>query len=352
MSKPEKSQINPHKRAARPEFWQLSMRSCQLAGGVHVAFFFIFLALDSPLLACVNVISVGMYVYAYRAFKQRHNRLAIMLIRIEVLGYAGLCTLLIGWDSGVHYFLLMFIPPLFVSMRARSAWLLVACLWAYYVALNVLMWNIEPLQPISSHALLALQAFNLTVVFGMFSYLSLFYVGTVTRAQQRLQHMATVDSLTGLFNRGHMIALVEKQLSRHRRNPDDLALMLMDLDHFKQINDQYGHAAGDRVLGAVSRVLQDSMREQDYIGRWGGEEFLAVLPQTDIEQAARSAERLRSAVEALVIESDGARISVTLSIGITQYRSEEALSTAIARADNALYAGKAAGRNRVEISLG
>ncbi|MBA6418848.1 diguanylate cyclase [Pseudomonas neustonica] len=342
---------NPHKRDARPEFWQLSMRCCQLAGGVDVAFFFIFLILGSPVLAWVNVISVAMYVYAYRAFSQRRNRLAIMLIRTEVLVHAGLGTVLVGWESGFHYFLLMFIPALFVSMRARSAWILAVCLWLYYVGLDVLMWYIEPLQPISSGALLGVHVFNLTIVFCMFSYLALFYVVTVTRAHRRLARMATTDPLTGLFNRRHIIELTEKELARHHRRPSNLTFMLMDIDHFKQINDQFGHDMGDRALVAVSKALQGALREQDFIGRWGGEEFLVILPDTDLEQATASAERLRSAIESLELEQDGERVSVTLSIGITQYRAEELLSSAVARADHALYAGKSAGRNRVEIAL-
>ncbi len=348
---PGKHSATSQKRDARPEFWDLSMRCCQLAGSVDVAFFFIFLVLGSPILAWVNVISVAMYVCAYRAFQQRRNSLAILLIRIEVLVHAGLGTVLVGWDSGFHYFLLMFIPALFVSMHARSAWVLAICLWIYYVALDVLMWFVEPLQPISSNALLGVHIFNLTTVFFMFSYLSLYYVITVTRAHKRLARMATTDSLTSLFNRRHMIALTEKELARHHRRPSNLTFMLMDIDLFKQINDDYGHDTGDRVLSGVSQLLQESMREQDFIGRWGGEEFLAVLPDTDMEQAAASAERIRRAVEGLVIENDCARISVTLSIGITQYRADEPLSTAIARADHALYAGKSAGRNRVEVAL-
>lgn len=326
------------------------MRCCQLAGSVDVAFFFIFLALGSPILAWINVVSVAMYIYAYRAFRQRRNRLAILLIRTEVLVHAGLGTVLVGWESGFHYFLLMFIPALFVTMRARSAWILVGCMWIYYVGLDVLMWYIEPLQPISSNALLAVHIFNLTVVFGMFAYLALFYVITVTRAHKRLARMATTDSLTGLFNRRHMIALTEKELARHYRRPSNLTFLLLDVDHFKQINDRYGHDIGDRVLSGVSQMLTDSMREQDFIGRWGGEEFLAVLPETDLSQAEASAERIRKAVESLVIECDGQRLSATISIGITQYRAEELLSTAIARADRALYESKSAGRNRVEIA--
>lgn len=340
---------NPHKSEARPEFWQLSMRCCQVAGCVDIALFFIFLIMGSPILAWINVVSVAMYIYAYRAFDQRRNRLAILLIRTEVLVHAGLGTVLVGWGSGFHYFLLMFIPALFVSMRAHSAWILAGCLWAYYVGLDVLMWYIQPLQPISSNALLAVHVFNLTVVFCMFSYLALFYVITVTRAHKSLARMATTDSLTGLFNRRHMIALTEKVLARHHRRPSNLTLMLMDIDHFKQINDKYGHDTGDRVLEGLSHLLKRSMREQDFIGRWGGEEFLAVLPDTDLDQAAETAERIRKAIDALETESEDHKVRVSLSIGITQYRDEEVLSNAIARADYALYKGKSAGRNRVEV---
>ncbi|HCP54249.1 MAG TPA: GGDEF domain-containing protein, partial [Pseudomonas sp.] len=122
-------------------------------------------------------------------------------------------------------------------------------------------------------------------------------------------------------------------------------------DHFKQVNDQHGHDMGDRVLAAVSERLKCTIREQDFIGRWGGEEFLVVMPETDLAQANASAERIRQAIQELVIDSDQLQVRVTLSIGITQYQPEEMLSDAIARADHALYASKSAGRNRVDTTL-
>ncbi len=130
----------PYKIDTRPEFWRLSMRCCLLAGSIDVAFFFIFLTLDSPILAWINVISVAMYVSAYRAFIHRRNRLGFVLIQTEVLVHAGLGTVLVGWESGFHYYLLMFIPALFVSTRARIAWILAGHLWIYYAGLYVLMW--------------------------------------------------------------------------------------------------------------------------------------------------------------------------------------------------------------------
>lgn len=336
-------------RHSRPQFWQLARRCCQLAACVDVAFFFLFHALGSPILAWINIGSVSLYLLAFYLLHTRRNGLAISLIWIEVIVHATVGTLLIGWDSGFHYFLLMFIPALFAGMTKTRAWLAVAALWAFYVLLFALMWFVDPLQPISSNALLGVFLFNLTVVFSMFSYLALFYVSTVGNAQRKLRRMATTDSLTTLFNRRHMIELAEKEIARSERNQGSLAFLLLDIDHFKQFNDRYGHEVGDRVLIRVSEVVAGVLRLQDALGRWGGEEFLVMLPEADVQDALLIAERIRAAVEMDHWECGGVTLSVTLSVGLSQYRPGEGLSAVIARADLALYQGKEGGRNRVEM---
>lgn len=338
-------------RHSRPQFWQLARRCSQLAASVDVVFFFLFHLLGSPILAWINVASVSLYLVAIYLINIRRNGLAIALIWTEVIIHAALGTLMIGWDSGFHYFLLMFIPALFAGMPATKAWKAVAGLWAFYVLLFAIMWFVEPLQPISSNALLGVFLFNLTVVFCMFSYLSLFYVNTVSSAQRKLQLMATTDPLTGLFNRRHLIELAEKEIARNDRHPLRLTFLLLDIDHFKHFNDRYGHDLGDRVLERMSAVLASVLRTQDSLGRWGGEEFLAILPDTDAQQALVTAERIRAAVEEDLWECEGMPLSVTLSIGVSEYLPGEDLSVAIARADKALYQGKEGGRNRVELQL-
>ncbi|WP_373186053.1 GGDEF domain-containing protein [Halopseudomonas sp.] len=345
----DKANIAGGQGSGRPQFWQLARCCCQLAASVDVAFFFLFHLLGSPILAWINVVSVAIYMLAYWLLGARYNGPAIILIWIEVIIHAALGTLLIGWDSGFHYFLLMFIPALFAGMSRRNAWFAVGALWGYYVGLYAVMWFVEPLQPISPAGLLGVFLFNLTVVFCMFSYLSLFYVSTVSASQRALRRMATIDALTGLFNRRHMSDLAEKDIARHGRNPGELSFLLLDIDHFKQFNDRYGHDTGDRVLKRISTVLAQTLRDQDYIGRWGGEEFLVVLPGTDRDQAIRTAERIRCAVEIHAWVFEDLHISVTVSIGVTQYRAGENLGAAIARADMALYEGKRLGRNRVEV---
>lgn len=336
-------------RERRPQFWQVARRSCQIAASIDVGFFFLFLFLGSPILAWINVISVSMYVFAYWALGEQRNQLAISLIWAEVIIHAALGIVLIGWGSGFHYYLLMFIPALFVSMGLKKAVLALLGLWSYYAGLYLLMWFIEPLQPIAPGALVAVNLFNLSAVFAMFSYLSFFYLKMVTTANRELRKMATTDPLTRLFNRRHMTYLAKKELARYERNGHPVSFIVLDIDHFKMINDQHGHEAGDYVLKEVARVIKQQLRTQDMIARWGGEEFLAILPDTGIEAAHHGAERIR---EGLLFHDwrvpTGESIALTISAGVSELRPDDDFNSAINRADRALYSGKESGRNRVE----
>lgn len=338
-------------RERRPQFWRLAMRCAQIAGTVDVVFFFLFLALGSPILAWVNVVSVAMYAGAYYALKYHRNRIAVVLIWAEVLIHAALGIVLIGWESGFHYYLLMFIPAICVSASRKWAVYALLGLWGYYIALDVLMWFIEPLQPIPQTALHIVHLFNLSVVFAMFSYLSSYYLRMVVSAQRKLRAMATTDSLTGLFNRRHMTYLAEKELARFQRSGHPVAFLLLDVDHFKSINDAFGHETGDRVLSRVADVIREELRAQDLVGRWGGEEFLAILPDTDATKAQASAERVRNAFLATDWKAIiGGEADVTVSIGVSELRPGEDLSAAVSRADAALYRGKSSGRNLVVVN--
>ena len=353
MSRPKPMSAREPIRERRPQFWQVAKRCCQIAATVDVAFFFLFHLLGSPILAWVNVVSVTMYVVAYRALARKQNGLAMSLIWAEVIIHAGLGVLLIGWESGFHYFLLMFIPALFVSMALRTAVIFLVALWSYYITLYLVMWVIEPLQPIAPGALLAVYLFNLSVVFAMFSYLSFFYLTMVTTANRKLRRMATTDSLTGLFNRRHMTYLAEKELARFRRTGRPVAFLVLDIDHFKAINDRHGHEIGDRVLIEVANIIEAQLRIQDLISRWGGEEFLAVLPDTSLNSAQASAERVRKALLAHDwLATTDEPIDLSISAGVSEFRRGDNLNSAISRADRALYRSKEGGRNRVELEAG
>lgn len=170
----------------------------------------------------------------------------------------------------------------------------------------------------------------------------------LVEARAKLETLAITDELTGVFNRRHFMKLAESQILHAQRRGHPLAMGLMDLDYFKDINDTYGHAAGDGALAAFARLIRENIREFDVFGRLGGEEFGLLMPETEEEQAFQAAERLRYIVESNCIIPEGGSRSVTFSLGLSVLTEKnDTLSSLLRRADHALYAAKYAGRNRV-----
>ena len=169
------------------------------------------------------------------------------------------------------------------------------------------------------------------------------------RAQTALREQATTDGLTKIWNRRTILEILDHELSRSRRESRPVAVVVGDLDRFKSVNDTYGHIAGDKVLIEVSRRLKNSCRSYDSIGRYGGEEFLLILPGCDSEAAECQAERIRIELERQPIDVDGHSLSVTCSFGVTTVPGDRAMGAedAIRSADAALYRAKDAGRNCV-----
>jgi diguanylate cyclase (GGDEF)-like protein len=166
-----------------------------------------------------------------------------------------------------------------------------------------------------------------------------------------LERLATTDPLTGLFNRRHLLVLAEAERARARRHGHDLAVMVIDADHFKEVNDRHGHEAGDAVLRFVAQELLHLVRAHDLAGRWGGEEFVLVLPHLDRESARAAAERFRQGLGGPPIALPaGDEIRITVSIGVAVAHRDESFEDALRRADRALYVAKTGGRNRVEMA--
>jgi two-component system, cell cycle response regulator len=171
------------------------------------------------------------------------------------------------------------------------------------------------------------------------------------RLLRELEAESRTDSLRGLANRRAFDEAAAREMAGARRHGYALGVMILDIDHFKAVNDTHGHAAGDRVLAGMAGVAARSLREGDLLFRLGGEEFVALLPHADARAAANVAERVRLAVEAASIHSGSEDIKVTISAGVTCLAGEDADCTSLLdRADKALYAAKRAGRNRVQAS--
>lgn len=173
---------------------------------------------------------------------------------------------------------------------------------------------------------------------------------TVGRYQRQLEEMATTDKLTGLANRQAFELIADQMLRSARRRKVPISAVVMDIDHFKEINDGHGHMVGDAVIKMVASATAENIRESDSICRWGGEEFLILMSDCDAAAAAEAAETIRRAIATHVMNVDRKTITVTASFGVAQYQEGEPQGHFIRRADDALYAAKASGRNRVEMA--
>ncbi|WP_347332435.1 diguanylate cyclase [Marinimicrobium locisalis] len=162
-----------------------------------------------------------------------------------------------------------------------------------------------------------------------------------------MQRLATTDPLTGLYNRMRTDETLDAEIERQSRCPTPLALILMDIDHFKVVNDGHGHNKGDQVLVEVATILSQRVRRTDCLGRWGGEEFLLICPNTTLEAARQVADELRRAV---AYQYFGEEIDITMSLGLTQYQPDDTREKLLERADRALYQAKQDGRNQVNFS--
>ncbi|QSP96206.1 GGDEF domain-containing protein [Marinobacter salinisoli] len=174
------------------------------------------------------------------------------------------------------------------------------------------------------------------------------------RARQELirlasdfEYAAKHDTLTGLANRREAMTQLEQEFARYRRNARTFAILLMDIDLFKSVNDTHGHHIGDQLIVLVAQTLRDQCRKIDTLARWGGEEYLVVLPETETGEALNMAERIRKEIAAASIDAEGATVTATISIGVASIHPSEGIDGLLQRADQALYQAKSLGRNRV-----
>jgi len=170
------------------------------------------------------------------------------------------------------------------------------------------------------------------------------------RLQQELQSMASTDPLTGLLNRRRFLEQAASEFLRSQRYQHELAMLMLDIDHFKAINDTRGHFIGDQVLIAMSRTAENLLRDIDIMGRWGGEEFVFLMPETPLAGAAILAERLREELARLAVDTTAGTVRFTVSAGVAaRGESDTGITDILQRADTALYAAKQNGRNRIQV---
>ena len=333
-------------------YWAMVRRLVLTAACIDVGYIALFVWLGSWPLTLVNVGSIALYLAAYALIRHRKNAWGLTLIWLEVAAHTALGSLLIGWESGFHYYLLLFVPAIVVANAGRYAVPFVVALLAYYLGLWALCNHLGTLAPLAGKGQQIVNWIHICIAFALSAALAGHYRRTIVIAENKLLKMATLDGLTGLYNRSHFQSQARHALAVCERTQEPVALLLCDIDHFKHVNDTHGHAVGDQVLQATAKIMTQNMRAGDLLARWGGEEFLALLPRTSPTAALEAAERIREAVEAftLSVSDTNTQVRVTISFGVSSVRCLDDLQAATARADQALYASKDNGRNRVTLA--
>jgi diguanylate cyclase (GGDEF)-like protein len=335
---------------AQPEAFRVLMQGVAVVAGLtHLAFLALFHWAGVAALADVNVGSVLCYVGVFLLARRHKTGQALMLATAEVLGHAILAVAVIGWETGFHYYILLVIPVAVISSirpLALKAGTVMAVMLSY-LTLDIAFRHRAASGALSSGVVDGLHYFNVLGAMVILIFLAGFYFHLIDQSARALRDMAETDPLTQLKNRRAIQEIIRREESRVRRGQPHLSFILCDLDHFKCINDDLGHECGDLVLRQVSHLLRNGVRDVDYVARWGGEEFLIVLPDTNSDTACMVAERLRQGLADQPLSTGETALAASMTMGVATLRPDETSERAIARADAALYSGKRSGRNKV-----
>ena len=315
----------------------------------HLSFIPLFFWIQLDILAYFNFFSVIAWFAAYVLNRQGQHVEAIILLAVEVILHATMATYYLGWESGFHYYFLSLVLVIFINHHqkttviiAEGVLLFIGYVWFYF-------YTHQPdfVIAIPGYVLESLHTMNIAVNFMAFGILGYFFRVASIRAEQQMEKLATTDTLTGLFNRRKMLESIQQEEVRFRRDKKPFLLVITDIDYFKKFNDNYGHDCGDYVLQQVSELMKVSLRQQDVVSRWGGEEFLIMLPETELAGGIMAIEKLRETLASTVYKYEGNTFSVTMTFGVTLYDGSCNIDACIKHADEVLYAGKRGGRNRV-----
>lgn len=289
------------------------------------------------LLIWLPPVMVGLLYVFVPAFAQHAGPRVVLMATLLLL--VCIANFHISWRAQQH-------EPLRMRLIAMTA-LAIGAVFSI-VRATVTVWYTPPadfMDPSTTQPLLMLIGLGLILLWNLS-----FMLMPGERLQNQLRRAAQDDALTNLLNRGGFSTLASRQIERCRHAKQPSSVLLMDLDHFKRVNDTHGHDAGDRLLCAFAETVRTQSRPTDLVARYGGEEFCALLPNASQQDALVIAERIRHHFSQVTIPVNGDEIGTTVSIGVAEINATEAVDAALQRADQALYAAKREGRNRVTLA--
>ncbi len=265
-------------------------------------------------------------------------------------------TWLLGWDSG-FFFLALLIIPIICNNSQLKIWIksiLVFAILAVLVGLFLLSWQQAAYWAISENFLRLLSIANLFFSVVILAIMGVFFETAASdaekaliQANKKLATLATTDPVTNLVNRRLIVSRIEQEKIRMERGAKPFTLIMVDIDNFKQTNDEFGHGCGDYVLVNMAELISLSLRKQDEVARWGGDEFLIMLPETDVDGAQVVAEKIRAKIAESPFFYRESKIPVTVTLGVGACEPGMGVGSCIRKADQALYFGKQTGKNKV-----
>jgi diguanylate cyclase (GGDEF)-like protein len=306
---------------------------------------------------CLAFVNVSLYL----ACKSGQVKICFFGL-VFITSLSGLMgTVLYGWKSGFYVHLFVVIPIMLFNPAVVKAYkgAIITLFSMIMVTAVLISFLVQPLVEIDPQTQLILNSANILLTglaIGGISYLDFRNSNEIsdrlTQANEKLQYLASRDPLTNLLNRRTMNDLIEKEHARSKRSGKPFGLIMADVDDFKVVNDEHGHAAGDLVLTQLATALSSTLRAQDTISRWGGEEFLILLPETDFPGMQVTAKKLHDIVSHSNFNYQGKPIQITLSFGTVICENHEESDDSIKHADRALYYGKRNGKNQTIFSNG
>ncbi len=319
----------------------------------------IFLFLRLYILVAVEFLIFVIFALITHLFNSKEHGLAIVLTFFNLTFIEVAAIYLIGFKAGTLYFLLSGIVLFYTTdafKKPMKYTMCLLCLAEYFILKNVHSYVI-PFVTLSETMLNTINEGNLLTSFGVIIYTTSAYRKSVSEYSKMLkkqkedhEYIANFDELTNLPNRRFLYNKLDEMLESTTNMSSSFVIGIMDIDDFKNINDTYGHVCGDYVLQTISETSKSALRKYDLVGRWGGEEFLIILPQTNIENARQVMERIRVAIsEATVDCKDVKGLHATVTIGCAEYIPDKSVKELIRAADKLLYEGKSSGKNVVKI---
>ena len=339
-------------RIAVDRFWQVARKGQLLAIVLHVVFAIAGLLVNAMPLVWMQAATIACYSLAYVATLRGRVGVAVAIAWFDLLGHATLACWIVGVESGFQYYSWILLPLVFTNVHrpihVRAA--IAVALSVFYVGVDWWLHSTTPLVSVAPEQLAVMRYFNIACYLLALGVIAAAHGQTVVAAERRLNQLASTDTLTGLLNRRRMTDRMQKEMTAARDEQRPVAVLLLDIDNFKSINDQFGHARGDAVIVAIGEILRANVRQQDLVARWGGEEFLVLQPDAVLDAARETAERVRRAVSQYLIRDELDPTPMTVTIGVAAWRGGESLEETIHRADAALYVGKHEGRDRVVVT--